>query len=433
MKIKFHAVFYKYFVLRFIFFLTLLLSIWIVRFPFIFKKIYGEDGALFISDALSNEFPLDLFKPAAGYSTLIMRLGGRFVSLFPLELSAIMCGLFSAFCLSLLAAGVLKYNNLSTQRFLPRLTLSLCFLFLPLASFSAIGNITNLYIYFMIASAVFLYYNEVSKSEAVFKSFVLFIAALSLPLVIFLIPILIHRNINHKKTIGGIRILKSELVFILGVLFQLAFIYFKAFGERIPNNPQSLFKVAYLFVERGIGTSLVPAWGFVSGNSEVFRYENAFFLWDSVATRLLTLFALAAMILLLFRNYKNHLSNTRNEQVFLLSLLSIIYSLLVGLFFNPEPRYMMFTSFLTCWIIILIFESRQNKKIDTSINFYLIFVLVLGLTASSHRSEGLEWKNELAKAEKKCIQMSPSDTIKIQTSPASAFWVFELSCKQLIQ
>ena len=84
MKIKFHAVFYKYFVLRFIFFLTLLTSVWIIRFPFIFKKIYGEDGALFISDALSIEFPSDLFKPAAGYSTLIMRLGGRFVSLFPL-------------------------------------------------------------------------------------------------------------------------------------------------------------------------------------------------------------------------------------------------------------------------------------------------------------------------------------------------------------
>ena len=219
----------------------------------------------------------------------------------------------------------------------------------------------------------------------------------------------------------------------MGVLFKLAFIYFKAFGERIPNNPQSIFKVAYLFVERGIGTSLVPAWGFVSGNSEVFRYENAFFLWDSVATRLLTIFVLAATILLLFRNYKIHLFNARNEQIFLLSLLSIVYSLLIGLFFNPEPRYMMFTSFLTCWIIILIFESRQNNKIDTSINLYLIFVLVLGLTASSHRSEGLEWRSELAKAEKKCIKMRPSDTIKIQTSPASAFWVFELSCKKLIQ
>ena len=190
---KFVEAFNRHYWLRMFFFLGLLLSIWAFRFPFIFRKLYAEDGALFLVDALNYKFPTDLIEPAAGYSTLIMRMGGRFVSIFPLEYAAMMSGIFAALCLSVLAAGLYKYNNFKNDNFWGRFTLALSFLFLPLASFSAVGNIANLYVYFMTASAVFLYYHEKTTGEAIYKSLVVLIAALSLPLSIFLLPILLHR------------------------------------------------------------------------------------------------------------------------------------------------------------------------------------------------------------------------------------------------
>jgi hypothetical protein len=146
---KLGSAFSKYFWLRMPIFLSLLLIVWGIKFPFVFTKMYAEDGALFLSDALKFNFPYDLFEPAAGYSTLIMRLGGRFVSLFPLVDAAMAGAIFSAICLSVLAAGIFQFNNFSTRNFWGRLLLSLSFLFLPLASFSAVGNIANLYIFFI--------------------------------------------------------------------------------------------------------------------------------------------------------------------------------------------------------------------------------------------------------------------------------------------
>lgn len=428
---KYISVFRKYFWLRVLVFLGILLSVWSIRFPFIFRKIYAEDGALFLADALKYNFPTDFFEPAAGYSTVIMRIGGRFVSIFPLENAAIMGGVFTAICLSILAAGLFQYNNFIGQNFWGRFTLSLSFIFLPLASFSAVGNIANLYIYFMAASAVFLYYHEKTLGEALYKCLILFIAALSLPLTVFLLPIMMHRIYLDKKASGYWKILKSDCVFVIGVILQFMFIAITSFGERAPHSPQSLFKVIYLYLERGIGISTIPKWGFVSGTSGDIQYENSVFLLHSSQVRLVLVLVVLAILALVFYRNRFGISRVIRGQLWFIMLLGLIYSVLVGLFFNPEPRYMIFTSFLTCWLFLLLMESQGNVRVRNISTTFLIIVLALGLTASIHRSQGPEWKPELAKARQTCMTFRDIPQVQIRTLPMNADWKIVIPCKKL--
>ena len=59
-----------------------------LKIPSAFTKIYAEDGAVALQVALTKSFPGDILTPVAGYSDLILRFSGRFVSLFPLSMAA---------------------------------------------------------------------------------------------------------------------------------------------------------------------------------------------------------------------------------------------------------------------------------------------------------------------------------------------------------
>lgn len=430
-SMKFTSLFRDHFMLRMLFFFGLLMTVWVIRFPFVFSKIYAEDGAVYLSDALKFRFPKDLIEPVAGYSTLIMRIGGRFVSLFPLELAGVMCGIFSALCLSFLAAGIFQYNNFRTQNFGARVLLSIAFIFLPLASFSAVGNIANLYIYFMSASAVFLYCTDENQKFTFYKSFIVLIAALSLPLSIFLLPIVLHRAYLERARTGNWRFQLSDMYFFAGLLLQFIFIVITSLGDRTPHAPQSLFKVLYLYLERGLGISMVPMWGFVSGTSATPTYENAPTFLHSLSIRLVVLISIIAVLGTIYIRSRKFVPVNLQSQFWFVLILGFSYSIIVGLFFNPEPRYMIFTSFLTYWAILLLMESQSSFILKACLNTYLIVVIILGLTASAHRSIGPEWLSELAKAREECSNLTPEQTVRILILPATPQWEMNLSCKIL--
>lgn len=419
------------FLVRVFFYFVLLCLVWSVRFPFIFRKIYAEDGKLFLSDALRFNFPLDLLHPAAGYSQLMQRLGGRFVSMFPLDQAPLICGLFSALCLSFFAAGVFQYNNFVTQEIWPRFILSLSLIFLPLTSYSAVGNVANLYVFPTIASAILLYHNESTKKAIWYKSSVYLLATLSLPLSAFLLPIMLHRSYLDKKVTGRWKIQHSDLVLLIGLFTQFIFIMVTSLGERLPHSPSSPLKTIYLYLDRGIGISTIPKWGFVSGSSGNVKYDGTVFFLQSPAIRMVAVLAVSALIASIYIKGRNALSHRIQSQIFFIIFLGFTYSILVGLFFNPEPRYMIFASFLTCWALLLLFESQPNRRLRSALNIYLVIVLMLGLTASAHRSQGPNWDTEFEKAKISCQSDSNLTEVRIRTIPVDAFWEMTIPCEKL--
>jgi hypothetical protein len=92
---------------------------------------------------------------------------------------------------------------------------------------------------------------------------------------------------------------------------------------------------------------------------------------------------------------------------------------------------MVLTSFLTIWAILLLFDAQANKRLGVVSYLYIVLVLILGLTASEHRSQGPDWKKELKKASLACLQDETLKNVKIRTLPMDALWEMTIPCKVL--
>lgn len=423
---------YVSFFLQWASFSLLVLGIWSIRYPFIFKKVYAEDGNYLLMDAIEKKNFAEFLDLAPGYSILIQRLGARFISNFPLDLIPLAIAGFSSFTLGYLAVGIFRINNLPTKSFLGRLTLALGFLFLPISAFSAVGNITNLYVYFMLASAVFLVARESSKLGESYKLSVYLIAVFSLPLCIFLVPIIISNCYRSYRSTNTWKPTVTERVFILGLTLHFVFILFFSNVSRAPRGLQSIDKVIYLYLDRAIGSSLIPNWGFVSGSSESIKIEHSMF-FTSATFRLLISGMILSVMLGVYLRFRKTMTSNDNYFIQSFYILGLVYSMLIGTLYNPEPRYMMFPAFITFWLAVYLFDviSQRNSLVHRILHLALITVLIFGLNASSHRSIGPDWENGLREAREQCKDASPNKTVKFRTLPLSPQTFYETTCNDL--
>lgn len=427
-------VFLKYvtFCLQWFFLSFLLLGVWYARFPFVFRKVYAEDGNYLLMDALEKENFSGFFSLAPGYSILIQRIGAKFVSLFPLDSVPIAIAIFTSFTLGYLAAGIFRINNLSSQRFLGRFTLALGFLFLPISAFSCVGNISNLYVYFMLASAVLLVKRETSKLGEFYKSSVYLIATFSLPLCIFLVPIILSNCYRSYRSSNTWKPTLTERLFLLGLTLHFIFILLFSTVSRTPRNLQSLDKVGYLYLDRAIGSSLIPNWGFVSGSSDSIKIENSL-IFTTGTFRMIVSIATFTLMLSVYLRFRKTLQSNDRFFIQFVSVLGLVYSISIGTFYNPEPRYMMLPAFITFWLTVYLFDviAPKSNLVYKSLNCALVTVLIFGLNASAHRSMGPEWKTGLSQAREQCKNASPNKIVRFRTLPLSPSTFYETTCKSL--
>ena len=202
--------------------------------------------------------------------------------------------------------------------------------------------------------------------------------------------------------------------------------------SRSPRHLQSLDKVGYLYLDRAIGSSLIPNWGFVSGSSDAITVENSMFFTSSIF-RLLISCAVFTLLVTLYLRFRKSLKSKDNYFIQTIFLLGLIYSILIGTFYNPEPRYMMFSAFITVWLTVYLFDVITPKRrfIYHSLHIALLTVLICGLNASSHRSMGPEWKAGLTEAREKCKESSPNQIIEIRTLPLSPRTTYVTTCNSL--
>lgn len=424
----YHATFF----LQWLSFSLLVLGTWYIRFPFIFKKIYAEDGNYLLMDALEKKNFSEFLDLAPGYSILIQRIGAKFISNFPLDSVPIAVAVFSSFSLGYLAVGIFRLNNLPTQKFLGRLILTLGFLFLPLSAFSCVGNIANLYIYFMLASTILLLNRGTSKIGEFYKISVYLIAVFSLPLCIFLVPIIISNCHQAYRLTKIWKPTRTEIIFVFALTLHFIFILLFSTVSRSPRHMQSIDKVGYLYLDRAIGSSLIPNWGFVSGSSSAIKVENSMFFTSGIS-RLLISIAVFTLLVTLYLRFRKTLRSRDNYFIQTFFLLGLIYSTLIGTFYNLEPRYMMFPAFITFWLTVYLFDvvTHKSRFINHSLHIFLLFVLISGLNASSHRSTGPEWRAELIKAREQCRESSTNQIVKIRTLPLSPKTIYVTTCNSL--
>jgi len=300
---------------------------------------------------------------------------------------------------------------------------------LPIARFESIGNVTNLHFYFFTSAAFillqFLFTNKISIFQGIFILF----SALSVPLTLFLFVFMFYKGNPRKYFILDLKSMLRNPFVILGVGSLINFVI--SWGDsssRTPRSLNSLLKVAYLFLDRIIGSTFIPFWGRVYSDEDGARFSNSIF--NSIALRLVAATLIFLLLLLFSLKLKK---DSRGFALFLLGI-SVLFGGLLGFFFNLEPRYCIFPSYILAFAFFFIISSQRNQVPGAIL---LIYLLLLATNASGDivsRQNSSNWKSEVTAARLECQIDRNQTNVKIRIAPfrSDAFWSVRLPCSRLI-
>lgn len=409
------------------FFLTAILAI---KIPSAHQKIYAEDGAS-LQQSIENPFPNELFEPVAGYLDLLLRGAGALVSLFPLEFAPVIFFIVNTFLLAILWIAVFTSSRSFVSNYRWRFVLGTSLIFLPIGNFESIVNSANLHFYFMAACVVILLSRPRSTNETLLFCFVIFLSASSIPLMILTFPVIMIRFLLVGKLARSWRDSAIVVSWILGNILQLTYLFAFTIGERKVLGFNSLIEVIYLYLDRVVGSSVIPFWGSVSSSTEsplpgVLEKSSYLLLRAAVAFGVLLAITLLSASICCF-------SFQQKLTVLVFLATSVIHWLLVGTLFNPEPRYAVFSSY--CLIVAVVYSLQNLRFQSPKLEFAVIALVVLtwlgSWTPSSFRTEGPDWKVEFHKAKTNCA--NGNLYVDVLTSPINRTWKVKLSCNYVLK
>ncbi|MFZ2227639.1 MAG: hypothetical protein WA090_03480 [Candidatus Nanopelagicaceae bacterium] len=402
-----------------------------LKIPTAFTKIYAEDGAISLQDALGKSFPQDFLEPYAGYLDVIGRGAGRVVSIFPLQDAANAFFIFNTFMLTWIALTVYYASSEIVPNRIGRSVLSLSLVLLPIASFESLANTTNLHFFFMSACLPIFLKKSSMKYEAGLFAFFVLVATLSTPLMIFYFPLMAYLRWSSKSLKWFAKPSLIEFAWLTGMLLQVAFILTRAYGDRTTTGVHSVAKTGFLYLDRVVGSTFFPWWGNVSDNTpsivpSIFSARIYLLLRAVVALVLLALFVLY----ILRATTKD--SQTRFLSVSIL-LTGFFYWFVVGVLFNPEPRYAIFPSFGLLLVLFYIHSNGadiRNFKLRQRVIIILLFLTWVGSwSPSALRVNGPTWATEYEKAQATCLTGAREAQIPI--IPTNLEWHVVIDCKKI--
>lgn len=385
-------------------------------------KIYAEDGSIYLQQAIDLPFPNDFFVPYAGYTDIIARLLGNIVSLFPLQFMTRIIFVIVSLVLTLICYLVFFSSDEVIHSKILRIVAALGLILLPIGSFESFGNITNLHFYLMSGCVFLLLGTKLPKDRFHIGDLFIILSCLSTPLMVYYIPILLIHIFVLRFNKIHIKFSSYHISLLVGTALQFLYVLALAFGDRSSNSNHSLSKTIYLFFDRVIGSSLIPFWGYVSGDD---LYSA---LWNLLVRGMIAGVGFSVFFYVVVVNYRNQ----SHRQVLPLSLLlaAVFYWLTIGYFFAPEPRYAIFAGYLmlVAMILTLEYSSTQTKKDwPTKLLISIIILTWIGsFTPSSYRTTGPTIAEQIANSVKVC--KSESTHFHLTLIPINGKWELELDC-----
>jgi len=403
-----------------------------IKIPIAFTKVYAEDG-LSLQTALEKNFPDDFLLPYAGYFDIVWRSGGRVAAFFRLQNAAQSIFFFNTLALTWITLTVYHTSSEHIRNRSSRAILALSLIFIPIANFESVANTTNLHFFFM-AACLPIFLRNFTKQIGEYRfSFFVLISTLSTPLMLFYLPLIMYLRFINTKLKWYSRLKPTEFAFLIGLFLQFTFILTRAFGERTSSGAKSVSKAVYLYLDRVVGSTFIPWWGDVSKSTES-PVPNILPTSIYLVSR-----ALLALGLLLFCAVCFLKSGKKSQGITALIvgvfLSGALYWLVVGVLFNPEPRYAIFPSF-SLILLIFYFHGNLYKSKNLKLHERVIIVLVSltwigSWSPSAHRTEGPNWATEFVKAQAKCS--TGIDKVQIPIIPENLDWNVVIDCNKILK
>ena len=403
-----------------------------LRVPSGLLNFWAEDGVVFYSDVMNSDFPQRLFVDSGGggYLNLSGKLIAEGVRFFPIDIAPVINFIIVNLIYTVLI--VVIYNRL--HAFFATKTLLFLFIgffvFVPIASYDSLATSINLHFFLIFTCLVILLTNEIKPSLV--SHVIVLLTCLSDPLAILLIPSMLFL-ILYKKIYNS-----HQLTFVLSLLLQVVFIL-NFFGEstRVVGQNPSILKTLYLFMDRVVGSSLIPKWGFIDGQiSESGEIPKILYIRFFLC---LIVLCLAISIVILAKSINgNNLKNSESSIVALILFTSIFYWVVAGVFFNPEPRYAILPSLCLVLAFLMSLDSLNQSLRNNTVRQYSLYtttflfvaILLSAFSVSGIRNTDLIWREQLAAGKIFC-ENPKRTSIEIRIPPEKNNLSLILNCKYL--
>lgn len=412
------------------------------RIPSAAQNFWAEDGSVFFSDALSKNIFENVFSDSGrgGYLNLSGKLIGIIAEWFPIEFAPLINFILLNFALALIARIIFVTSSayLKTTSF--RIIVSLSVFFVPISIFDSLMTSINLHFFMLFAFLSSLIYKAKYHFEkSPFSvNFLIAITLLSDPfanliLALFLVTAFLSTD---KYRLAMIKeVLKATAAFSV---IQLVFmIFFKRVASVGVMESFSIKETSYLFLDRVIGSTVIPNWGQIDSNvlnsldgSRVLIARAAAALFCMIFISVLFVWSLKA---------QEKLSRDRtllmNPGVIL--VVSMFFYWFIGSFINnPEVRYAIFPSMCLLTIICISTESLLiNSSIsvdkDRFIRGLAVGLFLVTWVSSWHidtfRISGPTWKQQIISSEEAC-KMEVAQSSRILILPDNTNRYVEVPC-----
>lgn len=368
-----------------------------LRVPAGLVNFWAEDGVIFYSDVINKDFPQRLFTDTGGggYLNLSGKLIAEFVGLFAIELAPVVNFAVVNLVYSILFMIIYKRLDAYFQNKIYLILFMFFFVFVPIATFDSLATSINLH--FFLLFSIFIILSSNSIRPTLTGHLVIFITCLSDPLVVTLVPVILA--ILFFKKIRS----SYFLNFFISLLLQVfAILYFFGDSTRSLGDNPSVTKTVYLFLDRVIGSSFIPKWGFIDGQT----LESGQSQQVLIFRFLVGLLVFVLILYLALTSIRISQICKRVGQDFLIGsllLTSIAYWGVAGLLFNPEPRYAIFPSLCLALIFLMSldivssqFQNESSTKrlvVIVSIIFTLLFASAFQV--SEIRVTDQDWKKQI--------------------------------------
>ncbi len=429
--------------LGFCFFFVTTLIIYIIKVPIAYSTFYAEDGALFLQEAKNLEFPLDFIQPAAGYLLLVSRIIGRVVSLFPLEVLPLVN--FMVVCLFIAIFCVVTWNNINSliRDIYLKFLCTLSLLLIPILNFELLASSSSLHFLLLFPTALVFLKIRANEPITYGDIFMVALGLLSDPTAILLVLLLVKLGTIANWGLISQKVKTLYLLVFCCIAVQGVYaLHSISTGSRSFGNISSLPKTFYLYLDRVVGSTLVPNWGFVSSVD-----VSAGVLTPKILLRAtVALIILSAIIYFLFlsirRAQEENLETPKPIiNAIALLIISMIHWVCLGYLFNPEPRYAIFPGLCLVVVVLIIVDSLplyQSKKSflfsnvirrkNSMILCLLALTWVFSFNPSPLRTDGPTWANELKLAREAC-KSGEQEHVNLKIVPKD--WTVQLNCTEL--
>ncbi len=417
---------------------TFFLALVVVKIPSSLNNFWAEDGT-FYQQALTDEFPRDIFSYGGGYVILISRIVARIVTLGPISYAPFVNVIVVSLILSFFIHRLYVNLNFLIKSKVFKFVASVSVFLLPINSFDVIASGGGLHFQLIFISLVIVLAarerGKISKLDVLIVS----IAILSDPFAFLTLAPLFLRIRNEVFNFWRNKLSCLAIIAASGVIQFVMLAKFHSQESRSISSSHSIVKTLYLFLDRVIGSTFVPHWGRVSSDTLVA---------GGVKTDLIfrALIGLATLIVILFFavvHLKRKLSiNERHSKatLFWLMILPVIYWFTAGYLFNPEPRYAIFPglSFLLVALFLLDHFSCTERRtfqitlVTYSVMIFSILIWVLSPSPSDRRVIGPEWNSQIFNGKLQCAQANQEFVI-VRILPMDSGWKVKILCNSLIK